>query len=330
MSLPLAELVPLQSLAIETPVLLFYRNGLVSKWNLSSGIQQVVPNLEFVRHPSVHLSPEGRWVTYYGETIQGAVQYWLYDKLSGANRQYREITDTKQRGGIPSFSPDGKWISRFSGGELVRLELYRMASPRDAYGIWSQYRYPDQEVLPIPPSEAIVSDTSADFFRGETFVRVRSKPGDGSRSDVVGIASEIVALIKGSGVPPEEARALDDLPGRVSGSIHYQKRAMLGYECLAPGFEAKFSTASSSGHYLLLPPAADGGAARKARLARELPGYREVNPTLRNVQTPSGNMWMISEGGCVLAVAGKIPGDQVGPLLSSLAQRMREICRTAP
>jgi len=215
-------------------------------------------------------------------------------------------------------------------GAEVRLEIYRMASPRDAYGIWSQYRYPDQEVLPIPPSEAIVSDTSADFFRGETFVRVRSKPGDGSRSDVVGIASEIVALIKGSGVPPEEARALDDLPGRVSGSIHYQKRAMLGYECLAPGFEAKFSTASSSGHYLLLPPAADGGAARKARLARELPGYREVNPTLRNVQTPSGNMWMISEGGCVLAVAGKIPGDQVGPLLSSLAQRMREICRTAP
>ncbi|HSE15236.1 MAG TPA: DUF6599 family protein, partial [Candidatus Deferrimicrobium sp.] len=46
-------------------------------------------------------------------------------------------------------------------GSEVRLELYRMASPRDAYGIWSQYRYPDQEVLRISPSEAIVSDTSA-------------------------------------------------------------------------------------------------------------------------------------------------------------------------
>ncbi len=162
-------------------------------------------------------------------------------------------------------------------GSEVRLELYRMASPRDAYGIWSQYRYPDQEILRIPPSEAIVSDTSADFFRGETFVRVRSKPGDGSRNDVVGISSEIVPLLSGSGAPPEEARALDDLPGRVSGSILYQKRAMLGYECLAPGFEVKFSTATASGHYLLLPPAADGGAARKARLARELPGYRECD-----------------------------------------------------
>jgi hypothetical protein len=215
-------------------------------------------------------------------------------------------------------------------GSEVRLEMYRMNSPRDAYGIWSQYRYPDQEVLPIPPSEAIVSDTSADFFRGETFVRVRSKPGDGSRNDVVGISSEIVALLAGSGSPPEEARALSDLPGRVSGSILYQKRAMLGYECLAPGFEAKFSTASSSGHYLLLPPAADGGAGRKARLARELPAYREVHPTLFNAQIPSGNVWMTSEGGCVIAIAGKIPRDQAEPLLSSFARRVRGTCRPAP
>jgi hypothetical protein len=215
-------------------------------------------------------------------------------------------------------------------GSEVRLELFRMASPRDAYGIWSQYRYPDQEILRIASSEAIVSDTSADFFRGETFVRVRSKPGDGSRIDVVGISSEIVALLTGGGAPPEEARALDGLPGRVSGSILYQKRAMLGYECLAPGFEAKFSTASSSGHYLLLPPAADGVAGRKARLARELPGYREVTATLSGAQIPSGNVWISSEGGCVLAVAGKISRELAEPLLSSFAQRLQGICRPAP
>ena len=105
---------------------------------------------------------------------------------------------------------------------------------------------------------------------------------------------------------------------------------MLGYECLAPGFEGKFSTATASGHYLLLPPAADGGAARKARLARELPGYREVTPALRNAQTPSGNLWMIPEGGCIVAVAGKISRDQAEPLLSSFALRVRGICRPAP
>ena len=205
-----------------------------------------------------------------------------------------------------------------------------MASPRDAYGIWSQYRFPDQEVLRIPPSEAIVSDTSADVFRGETFVRVRSKPGDGSRNDAVWIASQIVLLLSGSGSPPEEARALDGLPGRISGTILYQKKAMLGYECLAPGFEAKFSTATASGHYLFLPPPADGGPVRKARIARELPGYREVNPALSTAQIPSGDVWMTSKGGCVIAVAGKISRDQAEPLLSSFAQRVQGICRPAP
>jgi hypothetical protein len=122
---------------------------------------------------------------------------------------------------------------------------------------------------------------------------------------------------------------LDGMPGRTSGSILYQKRAMLGYECLAPGFEAKFSTASSSGHYLLLPPAADGGAVRKERLARELPGYRESDATLSSAQIPSGNVWISSEGGCVIAVAGKISRDQAEPLLSSFAQRLQGICRPA-
>jgi len=162
------------------------------------------------------------------------------------------------------------------------------------------------------------------------FVRVRSKPGDGSRSDGIGISSEIVALLAGSGSPPEEARALSGLPGRVSGSVLYQKRAMLGYECLAPGFEAKFSTASSSGRYLLLPPAAGGAAARKVRLARELPAFREMTPALFSAQIPSGNVWMAPEGGCVVAVAGKIPRDQAEPLLSSFARRVRGICRPAP
>ena len=215
-------------------------------------------------------------------------------------------------------------------GSEIRLELFRMASPRDAFGIWSQYRYPDQEIVRIPPSEAIVSDTSADFFRGETFVRVRSKPGEGSRNDVVGISSEVVALLPGSGSPPEEAKALDGVPGRVPGSILYQKRAMLGYECLAPGFEAKFSTPSLSGRCLLLPRAADGGSARKARLARELPEYREVNAALSGARIPSGDLWMAPEGGCVVAVAGKISREEAEPFLSSLARRVRGICGAAP
>jgi hypothetical protein len=272
-------------------------------------------------HPVLdHLAGKGEWRLLEPVRTFGPVN--LYEEIDGEAELYLPY-------GMEHLTVAVLGRNARPGSE-VRLELFRMASPRDAYGIWSQYRYPDQEVLRIPPSEAVVSDTSADFFRGETFVRIRSKPGDGSRNEVIGIASEIVALIEGSGAPPEEARALDGLPGRVPGSILYQKRAMLGYECLAPGFEAKFSTAGASGRYLFLPPAADGGSGRKARLARELPAYREVNAALSGAQIPSGNLWMTSEGGCVIAVAGKISRDQAEALLSSFARRLQGICRPVP
>jgi hypothetical protein len=208
----------------------------------------------------------------------------------------------------------------------VRMELYRMDSPRDAYGIWSQHRYPDQEILRLPDAEAGISDTSADFFRGDTFVRLRAKPGDRSRKDVAELAAAVEALLPGSGAPPEEARVLYGLPGTVSGSVIYQKKAMLGYECLAPGFEARFSLPDASGHYLLLPPVADGDTARQARLSRELPGYAAEGPALSRATLPSGALWMTRAGSCVVAVAGRFSREQAGPPLSSLAAGATPFC----
>ena len=212
-------------------------------------------------------------------------------------------------------------------GSEVRLELYRMASPRDAYGIWSQHRFPDQEVISLPPSEVVVSDTSADFFRGETFVRVRAKPGERSRKDVVDLASDIVALLPGSGSPPAEARILDGQPGRVSGTIIYQKRSMLGYECLAPGFEARFSPPPARGRLLLLP----AGGERLPRLVRELPGFREDSAELYRADLPSGTLWLSRAGSCLVGVTGAdLPREEAERFLSALAAGTKGVCAPAP
>jgi hypothetical protein len=55
-----------------------------------------------------------------------------------------------------------------------------------------------------------------------------------------------------------------------------------------------------------------------------------VNATLSGAQIPSGNVWITSEGGCVIAVAGKISAEQAAPLLSSFARHLQGICRLAP
>ena len=213
-------------------------------------------------------------------------------------------------------------------GTELRLELFRMASPRDAYGIFSQHRYPDQEVLRVETSEVAVSDTTADFFRGETFVRVRAKPGEGSRKNVTDLARDVAAALPGDGAPPGEAGILERFEGRIAGSIIYQKRAMLGYECLSPGFEARFSNASASGRLVLLPPVPGKEDERWARLARELPGYREVTPALSRADLPTGTLWISRAGACVLAVAGPLLQERVVPLLSALTKAAAGVCGT--
>ena len=88
------------------------------------------------------------------------------------------------------------------------------------------------------------------------------------------------------------------LPGRVSGSILYQKRAMLGYECLAPGFEAKFVTDAFSGRYLVLPTAGRRRLRTEGALRAGAPGVsgggsgpvRRTDPLRRPVDDVGGRM----------------------------------------
>jgi len=204
-------------------------------------------------------------------------------------------------------------------GIEIRLELFRMASARDAYGIFSQHRYPDQEVLRVETSEAAVSDTTADFFRGETFVRIRAKPGEGSRRSVTDLARDVAAALPGAGGPPAEAGILDRFEGRIAGSIIYQKRAILGYECLSPGFEARFSRASASGRLVLLPPLSGKENERWERLARELPGYREITPDLSRADLPTGTLWISRAGAGIVGVVGNVSREEAGTILSGLA-----------
>ncbi len=215
-------------------------------------------------------------------------------------------------------------------GEEIRLELFRMASPRDAYGIFSQHRYPEQEVMRVETSEVAVSDTTADFFRGETFVRIRAKPGEASRRKVGALAGDVAASLPGDGAPPEEAGVLERVAGRIAGSVLYQKRAMLGYECLAPGFEARFSTASASGRLVLLPPLGGKAEERLARMGRELPRYREVTPSLSRADLPNGTFWFSRAGACVVGVVGSFPPQEAGSLLSGLARAASGPCGASP
>ena len=203
----------------------------------------------------------------------------------------------------------------------VRLELFRHATQRDAFGVFSQHRFPDQEVLDVGAAKAIVSDTSLDFFQQRCFVRIRAGSRAAVRSDLENLGREVSALLPGTDDLPRETEILR-IPGLVDGSIVFHKRAILGYEVLAPGYEAKYSAQGITGTLVLITPE-DAGPAPGflEKLAGELPGFSPAGGGYYRADLPSGTLWLLSRERYHLGFLGKSTRTQAEAILSDLDKR---------
>jgi hypothetical protein len=204
----------------------------------------------------------------------------------------------------------------------VRIELFRHATSRDAFGVFSQHRFPDQEVASVGAAKAIVSEASLDFFQGRYFVRIRAASRAAGRSDLESLGRELSALLPGTDDPPRETEALR-IPGFVDGSVVFHRRALLGYEVLAPGYEAKFSSEGTAGTLILITPEDAGPPSQfREKLSRSLPGFARVEKDLFRADLPSGTIWLMSRNGFHFGVAGKMTRAQAEEALSKVAERL--------
>jgi hypothetical protein len=201
----------------------------------------------------------------------------------------------------------------------VRLELFRHATSRDAFGVFSQHRFPDQEVADVGAAKAIVSETSLDFFQGRHFVRIRAASRTAGRSDLESLGRELSALLPGTDDPPPETKALR-IAGLVDGSVVFHRRALLGYEALAPGYEAKYSGDGTAGTLILITPEDAGPPSPfREKLSRSLPGFARVEKDLFRADLPSGTIWLMSRHGFHVGVSGKMPRLRAKKILSEVA-----------
>ena len=208
----------------------------------------------------------------------------------------------------------------------VRLELFRLATSREAFGVFSQHRFPDQEVVVVGDAKAIVSEASLDFFQGRYFVRVRAASRAAGRSDLESLGRVISALLPGTDDPPRETEAFR-IPGFVDGSVVFHRRALLGYEVLAPGYEAKFSGAGTGGTLILITPEDAGPPSQfREKLSRSLPGFARVEKELFRADLPSGSMWLMFRNGYYFGVSGKMKRAEAEGVLSEVAERLRSPC----
>lgn len=237
----------------------------------------------------------------------------LYEEINGEAELYLPYSFRELR--VAILAPLGRPAAQ------ARVELYRHGSSRDAYGVYSQYRFPGQRTARIDSSEAILSDSSVDFFRGSVFVRIRSSARETLREELELLGRDLSALLPGSGEFPPEAAALQ-VPGAVEGPVVFHRRALLGYESLAPGFEARYEDAEFSGKILLIR-AEDAGPSTDlvGKLKGVLPGFAPAGGGLHRADLPFGTLWLLSRERYHLGLAGKATRARAEAILSDLDRR---------
>ena len=122
-------------------------------------------------------------------------------------------------------------------------------------------------------------------------------------------------------MPVPETEALR-IAGLVDRSLVFQRRAILGYEVLAPGYEAKYAVPGTSATLVLITPEDAGPAPRfRERLSRSLPGFAPVEKDLIRADLPSGTLWLMSRNGFYFGVAGQLGRERALPILHAIEAR---------
>ncbi|MBJ6723449.1 DUF6599 family protein [Geomesophilobacter sediminis] len=163
-------------------------------------------------------------------------------KLDGKTAAYdKENLSEHIDGEAELFFPYGfefMACARFKKGtRSFDLEVYRMGSPLDAYGMFANYR--PGEAAPISTgTEGAVSDAQLFFYQDRYFVRLQSTGNpDAGKSALSACAQAVAKRLPMGGEPPRELQLLA-IPEVVAGSVRYSATSLLGYDFFPKGMMA--------------------------------------------------------------------------------------------
>ena len=120
----------------------------------------------------------------------------------------------------------------------VVVDVYRMGSLLDAFGIYSSYRKADAAGIVIG-AEGFVSSSQLMFYQDRYFVRIQVTGATSLEQDIFAACGRAVSgnLPPNAG-RPGELEALAGIPGIVTKSERYLARSLLGYAFFTRGMIA--------------------------------------------------------------------------------------------
>ena len=123
------------------------------------------------------------------------------------------------------------------GEDSISADIYAMGSRLDAFGIYSNYRYP-QAQFPATGAECFASPHQLMFYQDRFFVRLTAVGNlDGNEEALMILAKTIENGLPGDADPPPEL-ALLEIPEVEPGSVGYVAESLLGYAFFPRGLIA--------------------------------------------------------------------------------------------
>ncbi len=176
--------------------------------------------------PSPGFSKE--WII--GDRIKTFGPERLYEHINGEAELYLSY-------GFESLAAT-VYVSRDNPDKALAVNVFRMRSLLDAFGIYSRYREPDAQRLNIGGG-CFINDSQLMFFKGKYFIQLSASGAANPEPEVfVDCAALIAKNIPGDLSEPAELDYLV-ITGLIKGSETYYSQSVLGYAFFRKGLAAR-------------------------------------------------------------------------------------------
>jgi hypothetical protein len=184
------------------------------------------------------------------------------------------------------------------------VEIYRMGSLRDAFGMYANYRQKEGRSAAVGAASNI-SGSQLFLYQDRYFVHIQITGPDSSQPEALAACAQTVtAQLPGTHTKPAELRVFDR-PEIISETVRYLPQSLLGYDFLNRGIMADATVAGTNLQiFLLLDNTAESAATIFNRYKTELAQARIESTTknlafLEGVDPLYGPVIVLKKGGCL-------------------------------
>ena len=219
-----------------------------------------------------------------------------------------------------------RYAAEKSPGAGMDVEIYRMGSPLDAFGMYANYRQKEGRSLAVA-AESNLSGSQLFLYQGRHFVHIQvTGSGAADPAALAECGKTVASRLPGNRNRPPQL-AVFDRPETVRGTERYLPQSLLGYEFLNRGIMTDAVVVGMDLQiFLLLDTTAESAAAAfdgyRSQLAQGKvePGGKGT-AFLEGVDPLYGPVIVLRKGGC-LAGALKFSGNKgIRALLESVCSR---------